>query len=202
MNDDNLIRCPWGPNGGELMQHYHDEEWGKPVHDDSIHFEFLVLEMFQAGLSWLTVLKKREAFRKAFAGFDPVKVSKLSVENRTKLLNDTGIIRNRLKIEAVVNNAVCFLETQKEFGSFDRYIWGFTGGNPVMNAWKDMSNIPPRTELSDHVSADLKKRGFKFAGSKIVYAHLQATGVVNDHITACFRYPEVAADTGRTKTRE
>jgi DNA-3-methyladenine glycosylase I len=201
MNDDNLIRCPWGPNGGELMQHYHDEEWGKPVHDDSIHFEFLVLEMFQAGLSWLTVLKKREAFRKAFAGFDPVKVSKFSAENRTKLLNDTGIIRNRLKIEAVVNNAVCFLETQKEFRSFDRYIWGFTGGNPVMNAWEDLSNIPPRTELSDRVSADLKKRGFKFAGSKIVYAHLQATGVVNDHITACFRYLELAADTRRTKTR-
>ena len=194
MTPDSLKRCPWGPGGGELMQQYHDEEWGKPVHDDNTHFEFLVLEMFQAGLSWLTVLRKREAFRKAFAHFDPKRVSKFGAEDIARLLADAGIIRNRLKIEAAVNNAGRFLEVQKESGSFDKYIWGFVGGKPVINKWKTISEIPPRTELSDRVSADLKERGFKFAGSTIVYAHLQATGLVNDHITSCFRYREVSVE--------
>ena len=188
MKEAALIRCPWGPGGGELMQRYHDKEWGKPVHDDNTHFGFLVLEMFQAGLSWLTVLRKREAFGLAFDGFDPERVAKFGQADVARLLNDTGIIRNRLKIEAAVNNAKRFLEVQKEFGSFDKYIWGFTGDKPVVNAWKDIAEIPPRTELSDSISADLKKRGFKFVGSTIIYAHLQATGLVNDHVTTCFRW--------------
>jgi len=187
-----LQRCDWGPGGGELMMRYHDEEWGKPVHDDNTHFEFLVLEMFQAGLSWLTVLKKREAFRQAFVNFGPKRVAKFGAEDVARLLSDAGIIRNRLKIESAVNNAIRFLEVQKEFGSFDKYIWGFVDGKPVVNAWKDISGIPPRTELSDRISADLKKRGFKFVGSTIMYAHLQATGLVNDHVTGCFRYSQLA----------
>jgi DNA-3-methyladenine glycosylase I len=191
IGSDNIKRCPWG--GDELLTAYHDEEWGIPVHEDKTHFEFLVLEMFQAGLSWLTVLRKRKAFRKAFAGFDSKKVAKFGAEDVAKLLNDAGIIRNRLKIDAAVNNAKRFLEVQKEFGSFDKYIWGFTGGQPVVNARKDLSEIPPRTELSDRISADLKKRGFKFVGSTIVYAHLQATGLVNDHVISCFRYRQLTA---------
>ena len=195
MKEDKLIRCPWG--GDELMIHYHDEEWGVPVHDDNTHFEFLVLEMFQAGLSWLTVLRKREAFRKAFANFDPKRVARFNAQDIARLLNDAGIIRNRLKIAAAVNNAKRFLEVQQEFGSFDKYIWGFVGGKPVVNKWKTLADIPASTELSDRVSADLKKRGFKFAGSTIVYAHLQATGLVNGHVTSCFRYREVGE--GSTK---
>jgi DNA-3-methyladenine glycosylase I len=183
-----VVRCSWG--GDELLMRYHDVEWGVPVHTDNTHFEFLVLEMFQAGLSWLTVLRKREAFSKAFAGFDLRLVAEFGPGEVARLLNDTGIIRNRLKIAAAINNAARFLEVQKEFGSFDKYIWGFVGGKPVINAWKNLSQVPPRTELSDRVSADLKKRGFKFAGSTIVYAHLQAMGLVNDHITGCFRYAE------------
>lgn len=190
MKEGGLTRCPWGGDG--LMTAYHDEEWGVPVHDDNTHFEFLALEMFQAGLSWLTVLRKREAFRKAFAGFDPKKVAKFNAEDVAKLLTDAGIIRNRLKIEAAVNNARRFLEVQKEFGSFDNYIWGFVGGKPVVNKWKTLAGIPASTELSDRVSADLKGRGFKFVGSTIVYAHLQATGLVNDHVTGCFRYQQLA----------
>jgi DNA-3-methyladenine glycosylase I len=178
------------------MQRYHDEEWGLPMHGDSGHFEFLVLEMFQAGLSWLTVLRKREAFRKAFAGFDPDKVARFGPKDVERLLGDAGIIRNRLKIEAAVNNAKRFLEIQQEFGSFDKYIWGFVDGRPVVNGWGDISKVPPRTELSDRISADLKKRGFKFVGSTIVYAHLQATGLVNDHIKGCFRFAELAGSRG------
>lgn len=189
MKEDNLIRCPWG--GDEVMMAYHDEEWGVPVHADNTHFEFLVLEMFQAGLSWLTVLRKREAFRKAFVNFDSKKVAKFGAEDVARLLGDAGIIRNRLKIEAAINNAKRFLEVQKEFGSFDKYIWGFVGGKSVVNKWKTLAGIPASTELSDRVSADLKGRGFKFAGSTIVYAHLQATGLVNDHVINCFRYKEV-----------
>ena len=189
MSEAQVTRCPWG--GDAMMTAYHDREWGVPVHDDRTHFEFLALEMFQAGLSWMTVLKKRAAFIKAFAGFDPRKVAAFSEKDIARLLGDAGIIRNRLKIAAAVNNAQRFLEVQKEFGSFDKYIWGFVGGKPLVNAWKSLSEIPPRTELSDRLSADLKKRGFKFVGSTIVYAHLQATGLVNDHITSCFRYREV-----------
>jgi DNA-3-methyladenine glycosylase I len=194
MKEKTLTRCPWGPGGDELMQRYHDEEWGVPVHDDNTHFEFLILEMFQAGLSWLTVLRKRDAFRLAFASFDPKRVAKFGQANVARLLNDTGIIRNRLKIEVAVNNAKKFLEVQKEFGSFDKCIWDFVDGKPVVNTWKDISEIPPRTELSDRVSADLKKRGFKFVGSTIMYAHLQATGLVNDHVINCFRYREVGEE--------
>jgi DNA-3-methyladenine glycosylase I len=184
------------------MRRYHDEEWGVPVHDDEKHFEFLVLEMFQAGLSWLLVLSKRDAFRKAFAGFHPKLVAKFDDGDTARLLADTGIIRNRLKIAAATNNANRFLEIQKEFGSFNKYIWGFVGNKPVINAWKDLSQIPPRTELSDRLSSDLKKRGFKFVGSTIVYAHLQATGLVNDHITGCFRYIQSGGKTEITSSNK
>jgi DNA-3-methyladenine glycosylase I len=173
------------------MLRYHDEEWGTPVHDDRLHFEFLVLEMFQAGLSWMTVLKKREAFRKAFRGFEPEVVAQFGDADIERLLGDAGIIRNRLKISAAIRNARLFLDIQKEAGSFDKYIWGFTGGSPVVNNWKTISQIPATSGLSDSVSADLKQRGFKFVGSTIIYAHLQATGIVNDHITACFRWKEL-----------
>ena len=189
---NNLKRCDWGTNDPLLLK-YHDEEWGVPVHDDRVHFEFLVLEMFQAGLSWMTILRKREAFRKAFAGFDPANVDKFREKDVARLLNDAGIVRNRLKIEAAINNASRFLEVQTEFGNFDKYIWGFVHSKPVVNKWKNISEIPAMTELSDRVSADLKGRGFKFVGSTIVYAHLQATGLVNDHVTRCYRYKEVAA---------
>ena len=189
MKTAQVTRCPWGAD--ELMLRYHDEEWGVPVHDDQKHFEFLVLEMFQAGLSWMTVLRKRQAFIKAFAGFDPQKVATFDEKDIARLLGDAGIIRNRLKIAAAITNAARFIEVQKEFGSFDKYIWGFVGGQPLVNNWKTIAEIPPRTELSDRLSADLKQRGFKFVGSTIIYSHLQATGLVNDHITGCFRYREV-----------
>ena len=189
MKTAQVTRCPWGAD--ELMLRYHDEEWGVPIHDDRKHFEFLVLEMFQAGLSWMTVLRKRQAFIKAFAGFGPLKVATFDDEDIARLLGDTGIIRNRLKIAAAINNAAHFIQLQKEFGSFDKYIWDFVGGKPLVNKWETIAQIPPRTELSDHLSADLKQRGFKFVGSTIIYAHLQATGLVNDHITGCFRYREV-----------
>jgi len=169
---------------------YHDKEWGMPVFADRKHFEFLVLESAQAGLSWITILKKRENYRKAYDGFDPKKVARYGDKKKKELLNNPGIIRNRLKIEASINNAVCFLEIQKEFGSFSDYIWSFTKGKPIKGKRKTLSDIPARTELSDRVSLDLKKRGFKFLGSIIIYSHLQATGIVNDHITECFRYRE------------
>jgi DNA-3-methyladenine glycosylase I len=170
---------------------YHDKEWGVPVHEDKKHFEFLVLESFQAGLSWLTILKKRENFRKAFDGFDPKKVARYDEKKVKKLLNDSGIIRNRRKIEATINNAKRFLEVQNEFGSFDKYIWEFTNFQPKINSWKRMSQIPATTKLSDEISKDLKKRGFKFVGSTTIYAHLQAIGLVNDHVVSCFRYNEL-----------
>lgn len=183
-------RCPW-PTTDPLYIDYHDREWGKPVHDDRIHFEFLVLETFQAGLSWHIILKKRENFRKAFDGFDPSRVARYAERKIQSLLKDAGIVRNRLKIRAAVHNAKCFLKVRKEFGSFDAYLWSFTGGQPVQNRWTNLGEIPPRTELSDRVSKDLKARGFKFTGSTVVYAHLQAVGVVNDHVTECFRYEEL-----------
>ncbi|PKK85536.1 MAG: DNA-3-methyladenine glycosylase I [Thermoplasmata archaeon HGW-Thermoplasmata-1] len=186
-----MERCPWCLGGGDLYVRYHDGEWGVPVHDDRKHFEFLVLESAQAGLSWLTVLKKRENYRGAYDGFDPKKVALYDGGKVAALLADAGIIRNRMKIEASVNNAKRFLEVQDEFGSFDNYIWDFVGGKPVINRWTELSQLPAKTELSDRISADLKKRGFKFLGSTTLYAHLQAVGVVNDHLMDCFRWGEV-----------
>jgi DNA-3-methyladenine glycosylase I len=182
-------RC-WG--GDPLMTAYHDKEWGRPLHDDRRIFEFLILEGMQAGLSWKTVLDKRENFRKAFHGFDPARIARYTERDVRRLLGDAGIIRNRLKILAAINNAKRFLEVQKEFGTFDRYIWGFVGGRPVVNRLKSFSEMPARTPLSDRISQDLLARGFKFVGSTIVYSHLQATGVVNDHLVTCFRHPERA----------
>jgi DNA-3-methyladenine glycosylase I len=170
---------------------YHDTEWGVPVWDDRKHFEFLVLESAQAGLSWLTILKKRENYRKAYDGFDPEKAARYNERKKERLLADAGIVRNRLKIEASITNARQFLEIQKEYGSFSAYIWGFTGGKPVTGAWKTLEELPAATALSDTVAADMKKRGFRFLGSTIMYSHLQATGLVNDHLTGCFRYREI-----------
>lgn len=170
---------------------YHDKEWGVPVHDDRKIFEFLVLESAQAGLSWITILRKRENYRQAFAGFDPVKVAQFDSKKVEELLQNPGIIRNRKKIESAINNAQRFLEVQKEFGSFDKYIWSFTGGRQLVNAWKDLSQLPATSPESDKLSKDLKKRGFKFLGSTTCYSHMQATGMVNDHITCCFRYKQV-----------
>ncbi len=183
-----MERCPWPELGGELMIKYHDEEWGVPVHDDRKHFEFLVLEAFQAGLSWMTVLRKRQAFEKAFSGFDPAKVAEYDDNKIAELVMDPGIIRNRLKINAAVNNAKRFLEVQKEIGSFDKYLWSFVYGNPSNGHRRSLADIPAKTELSDRISEDLKKRGFKFVGSTIVYAHLQAVGIVNDHLVNCPRF--------------
>ena len=177
----------------QLYMDYHDKEWGAPVYDDRIHFEFLVLESAQAGLSWNTILKKRENYRKAYDGFNPKKVAGYDQGKKQKLLSDAGIVRNRLKIEASVNNARLFLEVQKEFGSFSNYLWGFVGKKPVCGKWKTIAEIPATTELSDRVAKDLKKRGFRFLGSTIIYAHLQATGLVNDHLISCYRYKEVKA---------
>jgi DNA-3-methyladenine glycosylase I len=185
-----ITRCPWC-GIDPLYVKYHDEEWGVPVHNERQHFEFLVLESMQAGLSWLTVLRKRENFRKAFDGFDPHKVSRYNQEKVNDLLQDTGIIRNKLKVNACINNAARFLEVQEEFGTFDKYIWSFVDGKPVINQWTELSQIPARTSLSDKISKDLVKRGFKFVGSTIIYAHMQAIGMINDHLVSCFRYGEV-----------
>ncbi|MGA2531483.1 MAG: DNA-3-methyladenine glycosylase I [Candidatus Aminicenantales bacterium] len=173
------------------MTDYHDKEWGTPLHDDRMIFEFLILEGMQAGLSWRTILYKRDNFRKAFHNFDPAKVARYTARDVRRLLADAGIIRNKLKILAAISNAQRFLEVRNEFGSFDRYIWGFAGGKPVVNRLKSFAKMPARTELSDLISQDLKARGFKFVGSTIVYSHLQATGVVNDHLVTCFRYHEL-----------
>ena len=185
-----MNRCPWCL-GNELYIKYHDEEWGVPVHDDRKHFEFLILEGVQAGLSWLTILKKRENYRKAYDNFDVKKVSEYDEAKIEELMNDPDIIRNRRKIEASINNAKKFLEVQKEFGSFDNFIWSFVDNNVVKNHWKDLSEIPATSELSDKVSKELKRRGFKFVGSTIIYAHLQAIGLINDHLVTCFRYDQV-----------
>jgi DNA-3-methyladenine glycosylase I len=171
---------------------YHDEEWGSPVHDDARHFEFLLLETQQAGLSWLTILRKREAYRRAFAGFDPEKVARFTPAKIETLLADPSIVRNRRKIEGAVKNARAFLAVRKEFGSFDRYLWGFVGGRPVVNSPGTSADIPTTSPLSDELSRDLKARGFAFVGSTTVYAHLQAIGLINDHLVSCFRYPELA----------
>jgi DNA-3-methyladenine glycosylase I len=182
-----IFRCPWCLKSEQYIQ-YHDEEWGVPVHDDRVHFEFLILEGAQAGLSWSTILKKREGYRKAFAGFDPIKVARFSEKKLERILLDPGIIRNRLKVFATVNNARRFLEVQKEFGSFDNYIWGFVKGKPIVNKWKTLKQIPATTKESEALSKDLMKRGFKFVGSTVVYAHMQACGLVNDHLVECWRY--------------
>lgn len=179
-------RCNWSTSN-ELMIKYHDEEWGVPLHDDKKLFEFFVLEGFQAGLSWQIVLNKREAFRKAFDHFDPEIVAAYGEKKIEELINDASIIRNKMKIAACVNNAQRFIEIQKEFGSFDKYIWQFVDYKPVINSFSDLKNLPAKTELSDKISADLKKRGFKFVGSTVIYAHMQATGMVNDHSRDCFR---------------
>lgn len=183
-------RCTWCGND-PLYVEYHDKEWGKPVYDDDILFEFLILETFQAGLSWITILRKRENFRKAFDHFDYKKIANYSEEKYENLLLDAGIIRNKLKIKATITNAQLFMEVQKEFGSFSKYIWSFTNGKPIKNKFKHMSEVPATTEVSDILSKDMKKRGFKFVGSTVIYAHMQATGMVNDHTTDCFRYNEV-----------
>ncbi|OGU48303.1 MAG: DNA-3-methyladenine glycosylase [Ignavibacteria bacterium GWB2_36_8] len=183
-------RCAWS-NNDKLYIKYHDKEWGVPVHNDRKLFEFLILEGFQAGLSWFTILKKRENFRKAFDNFDFNKIAKYDKKKINVLLKDAGIIRNRLKIEAAVTNAKAFIETRKEFGTFDKYIWSFTDGKPIQNKFESLKKIPAKTKLSDKISDDLKKRGFKFVGSTIVYAHMQATGMVNDHAVDCFRHKEV-----------
>ena len=188
-----VIRCPWCENSslGALYTDYHDHEWGAPVHDDRVLFEFLILEGAQAGLSWSTILRKRESYRAAFAGFDPAKVARFSAKKTAALLLDAGIVRNRLKIQSAVINAKAFLSVQEDFGSFDAYIWTFVGGKPKQNRWASMKNVPAQTAESDAMSVDLKKRGFKFVGSTICYAFMQATGMVNDHLLNCFRHREV-----------
>ncbi len=186
-------RCAWAESGNELYLQYHDREWGVPVHEDRKQFEFLILEGAQAGLSWSTVLNKREGYRKAFANFDPVKVARFSEKKIETLIQNPSIIRNRLKITSAVSNARAFLAIQKEYGSFDTYIWAFVGGKPLQNRWKAMAEVPATSPESDALSKDLKQRGLKFVGSTIMYAHLQAAGLVNDHLLSCFRYRECAA---------
>ena len=182
-------RCPW-PSDDLLMIRYHDKEWGVPLHNDRKLFEFLILEGFQAGLSWRTVLHKRENFRKAFDNFNYNKVAKYDKRKVNSLLKDAGIIRNKLKIEGAITNAKAFLKVRKEFGTFDKYIWSFVNGKPIQNKFKSLKELPAKTKLSDKISDDLRKRGFKFVGSTIVYAHMQATGMVNDHVVSCYRYHE------------
>ena len=184
------MRCGWARN--ELAAAYHDHEWGVPLRDEVKLFEFVVLEGMQAGLSWDTILRKREAFRKAFAGFDPAKVVRFGARDVTRLLGDAGIIRNRHKIEAAIGNARAFLDVQQEFGGFAKYMWGFVGGRPVVNRWKRLREVPPTDRVSDAWSRDLKRRGFRFVGPTIVYAHMQATGMVNDHLLGCFRHAPLA----------
>ncbi len=188
---DGNIRCDWVGQKPHLMR-YHDEEWGLPVHDDRKHFEMLVLEGAQAGLTWETILLRREGYRKDFVGFDPTRVARFTAQTKAALMEDVGIIRNRLKIDAAVTNALAFLEVQKEFGSFDRYVWGFVGGKPKINRWKTMKQVPATTAAGDALSKDLKKRGFRFVGGTIIYAYMQAVGLVNDHTRDCFLSRKVA----------
>ncbi|MFZ5722246.1 MAG: DNA-3-methyladenine glycosylase I [Pseudomonadota bacterium] len=185
---DALSRCPWCGTD-PLYVDYHDREWGVPVHDDRVWFEFLVLEGAQAGLSWITILKKRENYRQAFDGFDVRKVARYTPAKIERLLQDPGIVRNRLKVESAVSNAKAFIAVQKEFGSFDAYMWQWVDGKPLVNRPRSPGDVPARTELSDRISKDMKKRGFRFVGSTIIYAHMQATGLVNDHLVDCHRHP-------------
>jgi DNA-3-methyladenine glycosylase I len=184
--DKNIVRCTWASNDLAIL--YHDREWGVPQHDDRVLFEFLILEGAQAGLSWDTILRKRENYRAAFDGFDAEKIARYDLRKTQRLLRDDGIVRNRLKIASAIQNAKAFLAVQKEFGSFDRYIWQFVGGKPRINSWRLGKKLPARTAESDAMSKDLKKRGFNFVGSTICYAFMQATGMVNDHAVECFRY--------------
>jgi DNA-3-methyladenine glycosylase I len=186
-----VTRSCWPPGNDDILQRYHDEEWGVPCRDERRHFEYLVLDAFQAGLSWRVVLYKREAFRKAFAGFDPDKVARFGARDIRRLLNDVGIIRNRQKIEAAVKNAKAWRALRTSEGSFDRYIWGFTGGRTIVNRWTSIRQVPARTRESDAMSEDLRRRGFSFVGSTICYAYMQAAGLVNDHLLGCFRHAEV-----------
>jgi DNA-3-methyladenine glycosylase I len=184
------VRCGWAGEDPTYVA-YHDGEWGVPVYDDRLLFEFLVLEGAQAGLSWITILRKRDAYRKAFAGFDVEKVARFNAKKIESLMQDAGIVRNLLKLESAVKNARAFLKLQDELGSFSDYQWGFVGGKPIQNRYPTMKHVPARTPISDAFSKDLKKRGFTFVGSTIVYAHMQATGMVNDHVVDCFRYSQV-----------
>jgi DNA-3-methyladenine glycosylase I len=181
-------RCRWVADGDAQYIRYHDKEWGRAVHDDRLLFEMLTLEGAQAGLSWLTILRKRAGYRKAFAGFDPRRVARFDAARKVRLLQNPGIVRNRLKIDSTVTNARAFLAVQREFGSFDRFLWAFVDGQPVVNCLRGNQGLPARTDLSDRISKELKKRGFRFVGSTIIYAYLQAVGVVNDHMRGCFRY--------------
>ena len=192
-----MDRCPWAKT--DLYVHYHDTEWGVPVHDDRLLFEFLILEGAQAGLSWETILNKRESYRAAFDHFDPATVAKYGQKKRKNLLADAGIVRNRLKIEAAIQNAQMFLAVQEEFGTFDEYIWGFVGSEPKQNAWKSIKEVPAKTPESDAMSKDLKRRGFKFVGSTICYAFMQAVGMVNDHLVECFRHTQLSRPARRPK---
>ena len=192
--DDGRIRCPWSNTGlNEAYVRYHDEEWGVPVRDDRTQFEFLILEGAQAGLSWSTILNKRAGYREAFADFDAERVARFNKRTVERLMRFPGIVRNRLKIESAITNARCFLKVQDEFGSFVDYSWAFVGGRSIVNAWTDLGQIPATSPVSDAFSKDLQKRGFKFVGSTIIYAHMQATGMVNDHVVGCFRHREVAS---------
>jgi DNA-3-methyladenine glycosylase I len=188
---DNKKRCEWVPLDNPLYMKYHDEEWGVPVYDDRLLFEFLILEGAQAGLSWITILKKRENYKKAFDDFDPYKVARYEQKKIEELMQNSGIVRNRRKIEAAVQNARAFLEVQAEFGSFAAFMWNFVQGKPIIDHWKTLKEIPAKTPLSDTISKTLQKKGFKFVGSTIIYSHMQATGMVNDHTVDCFRYREV-----------
>ncbi len=184
-------RCTWPSN--DLAIRYHDEEWGRPVHDDRVFFEFLILEGAQAGLSWDTILKKRENYRRAFDNFDARKIARYDTRKVAALMANEGIVRNQLKIEATISNAKAFLDVQREFGSFDKYVWPFVGGKPMVNRWVGLKQLPASTPESDALSKDLRKRGFRFVGTTIIYAFMQATGLVNDHLTSCFRYPKTAS---------
>jgi DNA-3-methyladenine glycosylase I len=187
-----LVRCSWSEGVDPVYERYHDTEWGVPVRDDRLHFEFLLLESAQAGLSWWTILRKRDGYRRAFADFDAAKVARFTSRTIEKLMNDPSIVRNRQKIEAAIGNARAFLDVQREFGSFDKYVWEFVGGSPIVNRWRKRGDVPATSKESDALSSDLKARGFKFVGSTIVYAHMQATGLVNDHLVSCFRYRETS----------
>jgi DNA-3-methyladenine glycosylase I len=196
---DGRRRCPWCL-GSNLYRRYHDDEWGVPVHDDRRLFEFLLLEGAQAGLSWSTILAKRGNYRRALAGFDPAKVARYGARDAKRLMGDAGIVRNRLKIESTITNARAFLEVRREFGTFDAYLWAFVGGRPVQNRRRSMKDVPARSDTSDALSKDMKRRGFRFVGSTIVYAFMQAVGMVNDHLTTCFRRTQLAKRPSRASS--